>query len=157
MPKKPSTGGFCLVGEGKRSLAIARLDRLTEKSVAVTSNTHDSATSIIWYINAAIDLEIAISRLQFLCLINDILIDQVTLVHPFREQSPHAYLSSDIYFINFLLLIPALYNSESINHHRKVFLNKIIIYCLSMILDKMALLKKMTFPFMYVTANFRLH
>lgn len=92
-------GGLCLVGGGKRSLPIARLDRLTEKSVAVTSNTHDSATSIIWYINAAIDLETAISRLRFLCLINDILIDQVTLCASLLlEQSPHAYLFRHLFY-----------------------------------------------------------
>lgn len=31
MPKKPNTGGVCLVGGGKRSPAMARLDGLTEK------------------------------------------------------------------------------------------------------------------------------
>lgn len=46
-------------GEGKRSWSIACLDGLVEKSAAVTSNTHGSAaTSIIWYISLAIDLEI---------------------------------------------------------------------------------------------------
>lgn len=96
-------GRFCLVGEGKRSPPIARLDGPMEKSVAVTSNTHDSATSIIWYINAAIDLEIAIFRLRFLCLINDILIDQVTLARiPFASNRP-TLISSDL--LTFILLI----------------------------------------------------
>lgn len=41
---------------GSSSVSV---DGLTEKSAAVTSNTHGSAaTSITWYISLAIDLEI---------------------------------------------------------------------------------------------------
>lgn len=119
-------GRFCLVGEGKRSLPIARLDWrekvLPLRQIRTTVQHRLSGTSIRQSSSRSPSRDF-----DFFALINDILIDQVTLVRLFREQS---LISSDIYFINFLLFILALYiyNSESINHHYKGILNKIIIY-----------------------------